>query len=153
MVAGSLPRGVSPEWLFGLLVRLKDLGLKVALDSSGMALRAGLAAGPWLIKPNTEELAEALDAPIISIAAQAEAAASLRARGIEHVVISQGSKGCMVQRRRWCVAAAEVPVEERVRGDSLRAAWSTPARGPRAADLRHRHGHCGHGGDPAWSAS
>ncbi len=93
VVAGSLPRGVSPEWLHGLLVRLKDLGLKVALDSSGMALRAGLDAGPWLIKPNTEELAEALDAPIISIAAQAEAAASLRARGIEHVVISQGSEG------------------------------------------------------------
>jgi len=92
-VAGSLPRGVSPEWLHKLLVRLKDLGLKVALDSSGLALRAGLAAGPWLIKPNTEELADALDAPIISIAAQAEAAASLRARGIEHVVISQGSEG------------------------------------------------------------
>jgi len=93
VVAGSLPRGVSPEWLHKLLVRLKDLGLKIALDSSGLALRAGLAAGPWLIKPNTEELADALDAPIISIAAQAEAAAGLRAKGIEHVVISQGSEG------------------------------------------------------------
>lgn len=93
VVAGSLPRGVSPEWLHKLLVMLKGLGLKVALDSSGLALRAGLAAGPWLIKPNTEELAEALDAPIISIAAQAEAAARLRAEGIEHVVISQGSEG------------------------------------------------------------
>src|SRR5690606_2427392 len=91
VVAGSLPRGVSPEWLHKLLVRLKDLGLKIALDSSGLALRAGLAAGPWLIKPNTEELADALDAPIISIAAQAEAAAGLLAKGIEHVVISQGS--------------------------------------------------------------
>ncbi|MDB5979029.1 MAG: 1-phosphofructokinase [Pseudomonas sp.] len=93
VVAGSLPRGVSPDWLQALLLRLKDMGLKVALDTSGLALRAGLSAGPWLIKPNTEELADALDAPIISIEAQAEVAARLRAQGIEHVVISQGSEG------------------------------------------------------------
>ncbi|MGV8919123.1 MAG: 1-phosphofructokinase [Pseudomonas sp.] len=93
VVAGSLPRGVSPEWLLALLLRLKELGLKVVLDTSGLALRAGLAAGPWLIKPNTEELADALDSPIISVEAQAEAARRLHAQGIEHVVISQGSEG------------------------------------------------------------
>ena len=93
VVAGSLPRGVSAQWLKTLLLRLKAMGLKVALDTSGEALRAGLDASPWMIKPNTEELADALDAPIISIAAQAEAAADLRQRGIEHVVISQGSEG------------------------------------------------------------
>lgn len=93
VVAGSLPRGVTPEWLRQLLLMLKGLGLKVALDSSGLALRAGLSASPWLIKPNTEELADALDAPIISIDAQAQAAARLRADGIEHVVISQGAEG------------------------------------------------------------
>ena len=93
VVAGSLPRGVSAQWLKTLLLRLNAMGLKVALDTSGEALRAGLDASPWMIKPNTEELADALDAPIISIAAQAEAAADLRQRGIEHVVISQGSEG------------------------------------------------------------
>lgn len=93
VVAGSLPKGVSPQWLQRLLLRLKELGLKVALDTSGEALRAGLQAQPWLIKPNTEELADALDAPIISIEAQAEAAARLQVQGIEHVVISQGSEG------------------------------------------------------------
>ncbi|MDC6381101.1 1-phosphofructokinase [Pseudomonas graminis] len=93
VVAGSLPRGVSAQWLKTLLLRLNAMGLKVALDTSGEALRAGLEASPWMIKPNTEELADALDAPIISIAAQAEAAADLRQRGIEHVVISQGSEG------------------------------------------------------------
>lgn len=93
VVAGSLPRGVDAQWLKALLLRLNAMGLKVALDTSGQALRAGLQAAPWMIKPNTEELADALDAPIISIAAQAEAAAALRQRGIEHVVISQGSQG------------------------------------------------------------
>jgi len=93
VVAGSLPRGVDAQWLKTLLLRLNAMGLKVALDTSGAALRAGLEASPWMIKPNTEELADALDAPIISIAAQAQAAAALRQRGIEHVVISQGAEG------------------------------------------------------------
>ncbi len=93
VVAGSLPQGVSPEWLQALLLRLKKLGLKVALDTSGAALRAGLAATPWLIKPNGEELAEALQIPATSLQSQAETAARLHAQGIEHVVISHGAEG------------------------------------------------------------
>jgi 1-phosphofructokinase len=38
-------------------------------------LRAALEAGPWLIKPNTEELADALGCDVVSMLAQAEAAA------------------------------------------------------------------------------
>ncbi|NWD70572.1 1-phosphofructokinase [Pseudomonas gingeri] len=93
VVAGSLPQGVSPEWLQALLLRLKNLGLKVALDTSGAALRAGLAATPWLIKPNGEELAEALGMPATSLQDQAEIAGRLLVQGIEHVVISQGAEG------------------------------------------------------------
>ncbi|MBN0978130.1 1-phosphofructokinase [Pseudomonas hygromyciniae] len=93
VVAGSLPRGVSPQWFQGLLETLKDLGLKVALDTSGQALRAGLKAAPWLIKPNTEELAEALDCPTQTIAQQARAAEHLHAQGVEHVVVSHGADG------------------------------------------------------------
>ena len=93
VVAGSLPQGVSPAWLQALIERLKSLGLKVALDTSGEALRAALKAGPWLIKPNTEELAEVFDSEVASVAAQAEVASRLHAQGIEHVVISHGAQG------------------------------------------------------------
>ncbi len=93
VVAGSLPRGVSPQWLQNLLEHLKSLGLKVALDTSGEALRAGLNAGPWLIKPNTEELAEALDCPTDSVAQQAQAAERLHVQGVQHVVVSHGADG------------------------------------------------------------
>jgi 1-phosphofructokinase len=93
VVAGSLPQGVSPEWLRALILRLKNLGLNVALDTSGEALREALKAGPWLIKPNTEELAEVLGCEVVSVAAQAEAASRLHAQGIEHVVISHGADG------------------------------------------------------------
>lgn len=90
VVAGSLPRGVSPQWLQGLLLQLKNLGLKVALDTSGEALRAGLQAGPWLVKPNTEELAEALESPTDSVVLQAR---RLHLLGVEHVVVSDGANG------------------------------------------------------------
>ena len=73
VVAGSLPQGISPQWLQALIVRLKNLGLNVALDSSGEALRAALNAAPWLIKPNTEELADVMGCEMVSVAAQAEA--------------------------------------------------------------------------------
>lgn len=89
VVAGSLPRGVSAQWLQALLERLKAMGLKVALDTSGAALRAGLAAAPWLVKPNAEELAEALGSAFDS----ATAARTLRDQGVEHVVISRGADG------------------------------------------------------------
>jgi len=86
VVAGSLPNGVSPQWFQGLLETLKNLGLKVALDTSGEALRAGLKAGPWLVKPNTEELAEALGH-------SADAVSQLHQQGVEHVVVSDGAAG------------------------------------------------------------
>lgn len=93
VVAGSLPRGVSAQWLHHVLVQLKGLGLKVALDTSGEALRAGLRAGPWLVKPNTEELADALDCPTDSLEQQRQAALRLHAQGVEHVVVSHGADG------------------------------------------------------------
>ncbi|AMB78256.1 1-phosphofructokinase [Pseudomonas fragi] len=93
VVAGSLPQGISAQWLCELLRRLKSLGLKVVLDTSGEALKQGLSAGPWLIKPNTEELSAALGHDIASLEAQTAAAAQLQARGVEHVVISHGAEG------------------------------------------------------------
>src|SRR5690606_4898066 len=93
VIAGSLPQGISAQWLQTLIVRLTDLGLRVALDTSGEALRAALDAGPWLIKPNTEELAEVFGIEATSVTAQAQAASRLHAQGIEHVVISEGAEG------------------------------------------------------------
>lgn len=93
VVAGSLPRGVDPEWFRQLLVQLKAQGLKVVLDSSGEALRVGLETAPWLVKPNTEELGEVLGVAVHSQAQQQAAAERLLASGVEHVVVSQGEQG------------------------------------------------------------
>ena len=93
VVAGSLPRGVSAQWLRELVLRLKALGLKVILDTSGEALKEGLSAGPWLVKPNGEELSEALGSPVDSVESQVAAATHLQTLGISHVVVSHGADG------------------------------------------------------------
>ncbi|AKN25901.1 1-phosphofructokinase [Stutzerimonas stutzeri] len=92
VVAGSLPRGVEVPWFVDLLQQLARLGARVALDTSGAALREGLALSPWLIKPNEEELAQARDLDPADAQALADEACRLNAR-IEHVVMSQGAAG------------------------------------------------------------
>jgi 1-phosphofructokinase len=93
VVAGSLPRGDNSEWFVELLQALKGLGARVALDTSGPALCAGLATAPWLIKPNEEELAEARGIDFVEPVALAREAWRLQVEGIEHVVVSQGAEG------------------------------------------------------------
>jgi 1-phosphofructokinase len=93
VVAGSLPRGVDDEWFVELLLLLKQMGTRVALDTSGAALRVGLATAPWLIKPNEEELAEARGIELAEPEALAREAWRLQVEGIEHVVVSQGAEG------------------------------------------------------------
>ncbi len=92
VVAGSLPRGVEVPWFVELLQRLARLGARVALDTSGAALREGLALSPWLIKPNEEELAQARGLDPADAQALADEARRLNAR-IAHVVMSQGAAG------------------------------------------------------------
>lgn len=87
VVAGSLPRGVSPEWFASLLKRIKVAGVPLAVDSSGAALSAALGTTPWLIKPNEEELAEACGADLQA------AVTRLRGQGIEHILLSRGAEG------------------------------------------------------------
>jgi 1-phosphofructokinase len=93
VVAGSLPRGIDSQWFVALLQMLNRLGVRVALDTSGAGLRDGLATKPWLIKPNEEELGEAVGIKLAEPQALAREARRLQAEGIEHVVVSQGASG------------------------------------------------------------
>jgi len=123
VVAGSLPRGVEVPWFVELLQRLARLGARVALDTSGAALREGLALSPWLIKPNEEELAQARDLDPADAQALADEARRLNAR-IEHVVMSQGAEGVswFAPDAAWHAQPPKVRVVSTVgAGDSLLA--------------------------------
>ncbi|GIE85958.1 1-phosphofructokinase family hexose kinase [Actinoplanes regularis] len=83
-LCGSLPPGI-PIDAYAVLARVAaSAGVPVLLDTSGPALRAGLAAGPAIAKPNAAELA-ALD-PDWN-------AATLRALTSGSVVVTDGAAG------------------------------------------------------------
>ncbi|MFC0267386.1 1-phosphofructokinase [Kushneria aurantia] len=95
VIAGSLPPGISPEQLAELIAALAARQLPVWLDSSGAALVAGTAAGPALIKPNEDELAQCLGRELTDEAALIAAAREVQHDGVDNVLLSLGGDGVM----------------------------------------------------------
>ncbi|OEJ32379.1 1-phosphofructokinase [Streptomyces subrutilus] len=90
---GSLPRGLHPEWYADLVTRAHAAGARIALDTSGPALLAALPARPDVIKPNAEELAEAVGRPLATLGDVVKAAEELRSLGAGAVLASLGADG------------------------------------------------------------
>ncbi|MFD3870928.1 1-phosphofructokinase family hexose kinase [Streptomyces sp. NPDC058623] len=89
-LCGSLPPGV-PVGAYAALVRAaRAAGVPVLLDTSGEALRRGVAARPEMIKPNAAELAE-LTGSHDALPATRDA----RRRGAHAVVTSLGPAGLL----------------------------------------------------------
>lgn len=102
VIAGSLPKGISPQTLASWIQRLKEKGKKVAFDSSNAALAEGLKASPWLVKPNDEELSLWAGELLNTEQALRKAGEKLAATGIENVVISRGADGVLWLREgKW----------------------------------------------------
>jgi 1-phosphofructokinase len=79
-----------------LVNHLHQSGARIAIDTSGPAMAAALAAGPDLVKPNREELAEATGRPITTIGEAIAAAQELRKAGARTVVASLGPDGAVL---------------------------------------------------------
>jgi 1-phosphofructokinase len=108
-------------------------GVRVAVDASGPALLAAVAARPALIKPNRDELAEAVGHPVDSIGDAIEAAHELRDRGAQSVLASLGADGAVLVDDDG-VTIGEAPIAEPRStvgaGDSLLAGFlAAGARG------------------------
>jgi tagatose 6-phosphate kinase len=89
-LCGSLPPGL-PVGAYGGLVRTaRSANVPVLLDTSGEALRRGVAARPDIIKPNADELAELTGAHEPLRATQ-----DARRRGARTVVASLGVDGLL----------------------------------------------------------
>ncbi|MGA7688097.1 MAG: 1-phosphofructokinase [Jiangellales bacterium] len=113
VLCGSLPRGVPNDFYATLTERLHDLGIRVALDTSGPALAAAMPAGPDLIKPNVEELAELTGATLRTWADVAEQAERLRSQDVASVLVSLGADGALLVDDDGIARAYAQPVEVR----------------------------------------
>jgi 1-phosphofructokinase len=110
VLCGSLPPGLHTEAYATLTQRFVRAGLRVGVDTSGPALRAALAVGPELIKPNAEELAEAVGRPLRRRSEIVDAARELQDLGARAVLVSLGSEGAILVDQD--VVVGESPVSD-----------------------------------------
>ena len=111
MLSGSLPRGV-PASAYALMARqARSRGVRVILDCDGEALRAGVAAKPFLVKPNSHELAEWFGRPLGSTEAVKRAARSMSDRTGGYVLVSRDKEGAvLINTREGVSLSAAAPV-------------------------------------------
>jgi 1-phosphofructokinase len=95
-LCGSLPPGVPSDFYAQLIAAIRGKGGRVILDASGEPLRAGIAAGPDLVKPNAVEVEALTGAPVTAGEEAAGAVDDLRALGAVDVAISLGEQGLVL---------------------------------------------------------
>lgn len=119
--SGSLPPGITPEAAEAFLLRQKDKGCRLVVDSKSISPAAVRRIRPWLIKPNAEE-AEAL----FGNADWETAALALHREGVENVLVSLGEKGAFLaaeDRIFKASAPAILPLSTIGAGDSMIAGF------------------------------
>ena len=108
VITGSLPPGC-PAHTYRELIRV--LKVPCILDVGGEALRLGVEAKPFLIKPNHHELAATVGHELHTMEDIRAAAQSFVDRGVRHVVVSLGKDGALYVGEEGCFYAPEIPVE------------------------------------------
>lgn len=96
VVSGSMPPDFTAAQVQSLTGSLAGTEVNLAIDTSGDALVASLAARPRLIKPNRAELAEISGSPLGSISEVVAAAKGVRDKGVELVLVSLGADGAVL---------------------------------------------------------
>jgi 1-phosphofructokinase len=110
---GSLPPDVPVDVYAMLVRRLAGTDVRVAVDTSGPALLAAVAAGAVLVKPNREELAEAVGRPLASLGDVVDAARELRSWGAGTVLASLGADGAVLVDTDGVIVGESLPIEPR----------------------------------------
>ena len=97
VASGSLPPGAPSDFYGAIAERAGEAGVRCILDTSGDALRDGVGAGVYLLKPNLRELAQIAGRDVSEDPDQEKAARALVDDGdAEVVVVSLGAAGVLL---------------------------------------------------------
>ncbi|MBI4597855.1 MAG: 1-phosphofructokinase [Candidatus Omnitrophica bacterium] len=124
VLGGSLPPGVPDDFYARVISSLQQRGAKCLLDADDEALKLGLQANPYLIKPNEHEFARLIGRPLPTEQSLIDAAQEVIAGGVQVVAITLGRKGALIvsQGKALHVASPDVEVRSKVgAGDSFLA--------------------------------
>lgn len=132
---GSLPPHAPVDLYAQLLPIARAAGAQVAVDSSGAPLLSAVEAGVDLVKPNLDELAEAIGRRPARLRDALAGAEQLRERGATAVLLSLGGDGALLVEESGCLhgeAPVAAPASTVGAGDALLAGFL--AAGGRGAD-------------------
>jgi len=112
VASGSVPPGV-PEDFFARVARIaKALGARCVIDTSGGALKAALAEGIALIKPNLIELCDLVGRPLADDAERIAACRKLVADGrAQMVALTLGEDGALLVTAERAWRAQPMPIK------------------------------------------
>lgn len=139
VVGGSLPPGVEPGVVSMVIAAAHAAGAPVALDTSGDALAAGVAAEPELAKPNLDELLEVVGGSAETLGDVVDACKRLAELGAKSVLCSLGPDGALLVKgdEVWHASAPPAEVRNTVgAGDALLAGYLFTSGAPPASALR-----------------
>lgn len=92
-ISGSMPSGLESDFYARLIKIANKADKKVVLDTSGDTLIEAIKAGPYLIKPNQEEIENITKIKLVSRDNVLKAVNKLRQMGANNIAISLGKKG------------------------------------------------------------
>lgn len=121
-LGGSLAQGMPVGTYRRFIEALQSRGTSCILDADGDALREGLKAKPFMIKPNEFETGRLLRRRLSSLKDYSEAARFLVKKGVKVVVISLAARGAIfaTETELFHIPAIDVPIKSKVgAGDSL----------------------------------
>ena len=97
VISGSLPEGLTTDFLIKLVKELKAKNVKVIADTSGEALTAIVEEGVFMLKPNIGELSKFVGKEELDNESADEAAKELIDQGkAEIIAVSMGPQGAYV---------------------------------------------------------
>jgi 6-phosphofructokinase 2 len=123
VASGSVPPGAPDDFFARVARHAKALGAKSVVDTSGPALKAALAEGVSLIKPNLVELSDLVGSSLTSDAEQMAACRKLvKDKRTEMVALTLGADGALLvtAHRAWRAQPLAIEVVSAVgAGDSF----------------------------------
>lgn len=127
VISGSVPLGADASLYVKMTEIAKQQGKRVIIDTSGKLLEEAIKAGPYMVKPNMDEIRMLTGKSLNSRDELIKAAKQLYQSGIELVAVSCGKDGSITVCKEG-VYRAIAPVIEAVNtvgcGDSLVAGFA-----------------------------
>lgn len=125
VLGGSLPPGTPTDFYAEFIRFFRENGAKCLLDADADALKLGIEAKPYLIKPNEYEMSRLVGRPLKDEASIIEAAREIIiSTGVEVVAVTLGRKGALVVTKESVFRATSPDIEVKSKvgaGDSFLA--------------------------------